>query len=80
MGAAAHSFETHAHARETGTMYGNNQAVERAVRRLRGSASHPAYVPARARAGTMYGANQADECAARRLRRASEIARNFEFS
>ena len=31
----AHSFETHAHAREAGTTYGNNQAAERAARRLR---------------------------------------------
>src|SRR6516165_11394927 len=28
-------FETHAYARETGIMYGNNQADERAARRLR---------------------------------------------
>jgi len=33
----AHSFETHAHAREAGTTYGNNQAAERAARRLRGA-------------------------------------------
>ena len=37
MGLTAHSFETHAHARETGIMYGDNQADERAARRLRGA-------------------------------------------
>ena len=31
----AHSVETHAHARETGIMYGDNRADERAARRLR---------------------------------------------
>ena len=31
----AHSFETHAYARETGIMYGDNRADERAARRLR---------------------------------------------
>jgi len=30
----AHSFETHAYARETGIMYGDNRADERAARRL----------------------------------------------
>src|SRR6516162_9888822 len=36
VGLTAHSFETHAHARETGIMYGDNRADERAARRLRG--------------------------------------------
>jgi hypothetical protein len=36
--AIATNPETHAPARETGTAYGKNQAVERAARRLRGSA------------------------------------------
>jgi hypothetical protein len=34
-GARPTPFETHAHARETGIMYGDNRADERAARRLR---------------------------------------------
>ena len=34
-GRLRHSFETHAYARETGIIYGDNRADERAARRLR---------------------------------------------
>jgi hypothetical protein len=53
-GAAAHSFETHAYARETGIMYGDNRADERAARRLRASQHCPKLrdTPVQARART----------------------------
>jgi hypothetical protein len=62
----AHSFETHAYARETGIMYGDNRADERAARRWECPA-HSFETHAYAReTGIMYGDNRADERAARR--------------
>ena len=44
-GAAAHSFETHAYARATGIIYGDNRADERAARRLRSRITDPPALP-----------------------------------
>src|SRR6516165_2925635 len=64
--------------------YGDNQAVERAARRLRGDCASGADTRVHVRAhahetGTAYGDNRAYERAARRLRGASETAPNFAF-
>src|SRR6516164_4474737 len=65
-GRLCHSFETHAYARETGIIYGDNRADERAARRLLPDRC-PLLRDTRA-TGIIYGDNRADERAARRLR------------
>src|SRR6516165_5716716 len=69
----ASAAPTYARTREAGIMYGNNQADERAARRLRlFCPAHSFETHAHAReTGTMYGDNRADERAARRLRGAA---------
>ena len=82
----AHSFETHAYARETGIMYGDNRADERAARRLRGiDCGHLRDTRACARAGsqktdTTYGNDRAGGCTAREIGHPLKTAAGIWFS